>query len=54
MDPTNGFVMIMKSTPDTEFQVLDTHHKPNKSFIKRTIMAFAVIYKLITFYKDVH
>ena len=50
--PNDPYVIIMKSTHEAEFQVLDTHNKPNKSFIKRAIMAFAVVYKLITFYKQ--
>jgi len=41
------YVMVLKSTPETEYQVLDTTQPPKKTIVTRTVFAFAVIYKLI-------
>ena len=45
--PYQGFVIIMKSTPEIEYQVLDTTTKPKKTILKRMIMTIAVVYKTI-------
>ena len=44
-----GFVIIIKNTPEVEYQVLDTNIKPKKSLLKRAIMAIALAYKALTF-----
>ena len=41
------YVMVLKSTPETEYQVLDTTQPPKKTIVTRTVFAFAVIYKLL-------
>jgi len=42
----------MKSSPEEEFMVLDTSQPPKKTFITRTVVALAVIYKLLKMYMN--
>jgi len=46
------YVVIMKSSSDEEFQVLDTTHEHPKTFVKRLVIGLVVIYKLFQTLKD--